>query len=288
MKRGIIATPNKLKRIDEKSVTFSSNLTIQDLNYQILYWDKLVFPTNNMIHLGIPNEDLLIRENILTRPRVIFPSWSTNIEDGSFDLFIRSQSVVANELIKNDKNFDWTLHQIGDEIIIGAENKTEFNSIKVQLLQALPVPNEKTPIEDILRFKEQRADEFAALHKTLDNLYLEILKSPDKSLQTKISVQELTEAIRNLNSVSSEKFALTSKYNLTTELNVNVKNMLTGIASGAAFGFYANLQILPLTSILGGLMSLINIKLNKTTSVEEAKNKLKLNYLSDAKKQNIV
>lgn len=288
MLRGIIASPGKINRINNKAVTFNSSFSLEDLYYYILYWDKLVIPTNNIIHMGLPNEDLLLKEEILLRPRIQFENWSTNIEDGSFDLFIRSQSLVANEFIKNDKQTDWTLHQLGDEILIGIDKKTEFNSIKVDLSNSLPVPKASTKIEDILEFKLKRKSEFLELHETLDSFYFEILKSPDKELQTKKSVSELNKAINNLNRVSTESFSILSKYNLTTELNISGKNILAGIASGASFGFFSNPQVIPITSIIGGVLGAINIKLNKTTSVEEAKNKLKLNYLSEAHKNRII
>lgn len=288
MKRGIITSPGKIERTDKKSVSFVSNFSLQDLFYYVLYWDKLVLPTNNIIHVGIPHEELLTSEKILERPRIQFNSWTSNIEDGSFDLFVKSQSIVANELIKSDKEFDWTFHQLGDEIVVGANEKTEFNSIKVELSKSLPVPSETVDIQEILEFKIKRKAELLALHDTLDSFYLEILKSPDRNLKTKKTLYDLHTAIENLNKVSNEKFSISSKYNLTAELNINGKNILAGIASGASFGIFSNPQLIPLTSVIGGLAGTINIKLNKTTSVEEAKNKLKLSFLSEAQKIKLI
>jgi hypothetical protein len=283
MKRGIIASPAKMQRQTFNDVTVSSNITIQDLYYYILYYDKVVLPTNGMIHYGIPHEDMLISENIVSRPRVNFHSWSTSSQ---VNLFLESQKIVANDLIKNEKDVDWILHQIGEELILGDRNVKEFNSLKVEINECLPVPTKETSVEDIIDFKRRRQSELDELHETLDLFYFEIINSSDKDFQSKKSLSKLKKALTNVNQVSNEKFSHSSKYNLVTELNFG--SLITGLTSGATLGFMTNPQIIPLTSIIGAALSFISIKANKTISVEEAKEKLKLSYLASAKKDKII
>lgn len=288
MKRGIITNPAKMDRNDSNSVSISGSISISDLNYYLLYWDKIVMPTNNIFHFAVNNEEELIKTKILERPRIAFSSWSTNSQDGSYDPFVIAQSIVANNLISTDKNFDWTIHQIGDGIAIGNEQKKEYNSIKVELLQCLPVPNEGVNFQEILNFKEKRSDELIQLHSNIDDLYLEILSSPDQDLKTRKIISELKNSIDNIDSVSKEKFKSISKYNLTTELNLNGKDLGVAIAGGAIFDSYTNGFSLPIGTVVSGLLSLIKIKANRTTSVEKAKDKLKLSYLASANKKQII
>jgi len=183
---------------------------------------------------------------------------------------------------------NWTFHQLGEQIAVGNEQRKEFNSIKVEILKCLPVPNEQINFEDILDFKEKRKAELSALHSTIDDIYLEILKSPDKGLKIKKSIIEFKKSIKNINSVSQEKFKSLTKYNFTTELNINGRDLSLAIAGGAIFDFYTNPYTIPIGTIVSGVLSLIKIKANRTTSVEKAENKLKLSYLADAAKKKIV
>jgi hypothetical protein len=288
MKRGIITNSGRMLRNDSQSVSLSGGLTDNDLNYYLLYWDKIVMPTNNLIHMAIRDEEELLKTNVLERPRIAFNSWSTNVKDGSFDPFVIAQSIVANNLLSTDKLTDWTIHQLGDQIVIGNDQKKEFEAIRVELIKCLPVPNGQLNFAEILEFKEKRKDELSELHSKIDSLYIDILNSPDKDLALRKSISEFNKSIKNINSVTKERFKSLTKYNLTTELNLNGKDLSIAIASGAVFDFYTNAFTIPIGTIASGFASLIKLKANRTTSIEKSKNKLKLSYLAEASKKGII
>lgn len=154
MKRGIISNIGKITKVNN-GVGIGFDFSQNDFNYQILYWDKIVIPDNNLFGCTLPNEEELIKCGILHKPMVQFSSFSTNNSDISYNPFIVAQSTVANELFKTEKDIDWTIHHMGEEVAIGYDLKQEFNSIKVELLNCLPVPNEKIHFEKILEFKEK-------------------------------------------------------------------------------------------------------------------------------------
>jgi hypothetical protein len=284
MKRGIITSSGKFKRDGEFGINVST-LSQSDVNHYILYWDKIIVPNNNFIKTKIPQEEELINYGKLEIRRYNVPL------SGSIDMFgieVRTQSQLANEILAEKSEFDWTFLQISNEIHIAEKLKKEFNSIKVDLLNCLPVPNDDIKIDEVLSFKEKRKDELYQLHSTIDSLYLDILNSPDKDLTARKSLFELNQSIRNLDSVSKEKFKFLTKYNLTTELNLNGKDLITALASGAVFDFYTSGITIPIGTVVAGVASLIKVKANRTTSVEKADNKLKLNYLSQASKKRII
>ncbi|MBZ4034349.1 DUF6236 family protein [Flavobacterium sp. 17A] len=287
MKRGIIANIGKTKRIDSNHVSLIGNYSQTDFNYYILYWDKIVVPTNNIIHQAIPNEEQLIKSGVLERPIVQFSSWSSQI-DSSYDIFLTAQAIVANKLIANKSDTDWNIHQIGEEVIIAKEFQKNYNSLKVELFNCLPVPLENVNPDVLLEFKAKRKDELEKLHSSIDALYLEILKSPDSNLQQKIAKSELKKAIEDLEKVSLEKFLKTGKYNFTTELNLNVKDILTSSTAGFIIDSYTHGINFPFISIISGLASMVSIKANKTISLEKNTDKLKLSYIANASKEGIV
>lgn len=288
MKRGIITNSGKTERIDSETVSISGNISQADLNYYILYWDKIVMPTNNIIHQAIPHEEHLIKSGILERPIVRFNSWTSKIENGSYDPFVISQGIVANQLLSQKGDIDWTIHQIGDEVVVAKDFQKDFQSLKVELLNCLPVPIETLNPDVLLEFKRKRKDELEKLHQSIDELYLEILNSPDIDLQQKITKSEFVKAIQNLEKTTKENFLKTSKYDFSTEININVKDIVTSASAGLLIDFYTHGVNLPITSILSGLASMVSIKANKTISLENSKGKLKLSYIANASKEGLI
>lgn len=285
MEKGIIAAP---ARVSGNGAQFRSEegLTPEELRYFLLYWDKVVIPTTNLVHLAVPQEDELLSTGVVTRPRVPF--------SGTFngELVARAQllaqTTVARDLIKNDRGVDWVLHQIGSEIIIPDEESIEKQLIRVDLVNSLPVPNGDVPIPDILDFKERRKDELLQLHQAIDDLYLEILSSPDQSLKTKQSVSQFRKSIETLNNVTREKWEITDKFDISAELNINGKDVAAGVAAGAVFDFFTNLYIVPIGTIVGAVATTIKVKASSTKTFEPSKEKRVLGYLASAHKENIL
>ncbi|MFT5916339.1 MAG: hypothetical protein ACI81T_002847, partial [Bacteroidia bacterium] len=92
----------------------------------------------------------------------------TGIEcDNPSDGIYQFKSIDKHELSENigefiDENFK-DESQIGNQIAIGNEQKKQFDSIKLELLNCLPVPKAGTNFQEILNFKEKRKDELLAL-----------------------------------------------------------------------------------------------------------------------------
>jgi hypothetical protein len=285
MKKGIIAAP---ARVSGNGARFRSEggLTPEELRYFLLYWDKVVIPTTNLVHLAVPQEDELLTTGVVTRPRVPF--------SGTFngELMARAQllaqTAVARDLIKNDRNVDWALHQIGSEIIVPDNESIEKQLIRVDLVNSLPVPNGDVPFTNILDFKERRKDELIQLHAAIDDLYLEILSSPDPSLKTKQAVSQFRKSIEALNNVTKEKWRTTGKFDISAELNINGKDVATGVAAGAVFDFFTSLYTVPIGTIVGAIATTIKIKASSTKTFEPSKEKQVLGYVASAHKENIL
>jgi hypothetical protein len=199
-----------------------------------------------------------------------------------------AQTAVARDLIKNDRNVDWALHQIGSEIIVPDNESIEKQLIRVDLVNSLPVPNGDVPFTNILDFKERRKDELIQLHAAIDDLYLEILSSPDPSLKTKQAVSQFRKSIEALNNVTKEKWRTTGKFDISAELNINGKDVATGVAAGAVFDFFTSLYTVPIGTIVGAIATTIKIKASSTKTFEPSKEKQVLGYVASAHKENIL
>ena len=261
------------------------SLSIDELRYYILYWDKVVIPGNNLVYIGLPEEEQLIESGALERPKVGF---SGRFEgDQVTNAILSCQSLVAQELVK-DKTTDWVVHQLGGECKFPNGFNQRRNIIRVDLASSLPVPTGDVNIYELLEFKEQRKDELYSLHAHLDDLYEQVLSSADQDLASKRAVSDLAKSISDLDSVTNERFSKTGKFDLSAELNLSGKDISVGAASGAIIDFFASGMTLPIATIAGALISTIKVQSKATNTFQPASHNSKLAFLASAKREVLV
>ena len=126
------------------------------------------------------------------------------------------------------------------------------------------------------------------LHKSIDELCFEVLNSPDKGLATKKVLSRFQSSIQNLDRTSHEKFKKTRMYDLSAELNINGKDIISGASAGALVDFFSNGFTIPIATALGVVVALIKISAKASFIFEPAKENTKLAYISNASKENII
>ena len=284
--RGIIATAAQINiQSNGFSVdTRNGGLSENDIKYFLLYWDKVIIPANNFVYAGIPFEKDLVESNIIERPIVSFQGSFSGSELGKAMLY--GESKIVEEKIK-DKKVDWTIHQFNNQLVLPDDKIIKKKIFKFELMNILPVPNDNVPIYDIIDFKERRKDEFLALHDTLDELYFEILKSPDLDLKQLKTIKNLQKNINNIEKVQKEKFKLFTKYDLTTEININAKDISGGIIAGGIIDWHIGTKI-PFATILGAIAPMFKISIKKSDTFSPLENKFNLAYLSKAHTEKII
>ncbi|OPY75825.1 MAG: hypothetical protein A4E63_00236 [Syntrophorhabdus sp. PtaU1.Bin050] len=284
MNRGVVAAPGIIKPLPEGFVVERS-ISKEELRYYMLYWDEVVIPGNNLVYIAVPEEEELIASQVIARPIVQFQGTYHGKQVG--DAVLACQAIVAKELVQR-KVGDWVLHQIGDSVIIPPESVLQKNTIRVDLINALPVPDGEVPIQDVLTFKQNRKDELMELHDSIDELYFEILGSPDQVLARKKAVQRFQSAILNVDRTLQERFRKTLKYDFSAELNLNVKDIVAGFMAGTVFDFFNNPHSIPIATIVGALAAMIKLSAKASKTFEPAKKNMKLSYVSNASKQHII
>lgn len=285
MQRGIIASPAIIS-IHGNGFTMERSISPEEVRYYALYWDKIVIPGSNLVYVAIPEEDVLVETGVIDRPRVGFSgTWSGADVGNSFAL---AQSVVAKKLIEEDTSTDWVIHQIGANLNLPSEFLEKRKTLRLDLINLLPVPSGDVPIVDVLEFKQRRADELNNLHSKLELAYIEALKSPDQDLASKLAIRDLNEAIQNLQTVASEKWLRTPKFDFSLELNLDGSRLIQSVAAGAVFDFFTNGFAVPIGSIIGGVVSVFNLKASHGASFIPAAKQEKLAYLSHAQTERII
>ena len=166
MKRGIVALPGIIHNSDD-GLHLERGLSPEEIRYYTLYWDRVVIPTNNLIHIGFEDEDLLIESAVIERPTVIIPK--IDLSNQGY-LFSDIQAITAKKLTEQESSTQWGLHQFGGTLSLPAKWMEPKKTLRFDLMHILPVPSGDVHIVDILEFKERRRDEFEAIHDHIDAL----------------------------------------------------------------------------------------------------------------------
>jgi hypothetical protein len=283
--RGVIASASVIT-ISGDTAHFGNPLSAEQVRYYTLYWDRIVIPANNFVYQIIPDEDILIDTGVIERPTIEPGTCYGGAQIGQASL--EAQAQVARRLIQNDRNTDWVLHQFGNDLIVPISEQEERNSLRFELISQLPVPNKDVPIVEIFEFKTRRRDELDNLHAHLDQLYLDILRSPDKELATYKAKLALEKSVQDLNTVASERWNVTTKYDFSAQINLDGSRILNGVATGMILDLFSGGVTLPMSTIACGAGSVLKISAGVSKSFSAASNSHKLAYLSLASKEQIL
>ncbi|EIJ0971155.1 hypothetical protein LH716_004246 [Vibrio vulnificus] len=285
MERGVVASP-ALIDITSNGFMMKRSISPEEIRYYALYWDKVVIPGSNLVYVAVPEEEVLVETGVIERPRVGFQgSWGGSDLGRSFAI---AQAKVAESLLASNREVDWVLHQMGSSLVLPSSFQSQQRNLRFDLINALPVPQGDVPIEELLEFKYRRKDQLKVLHKSLDDLYIQIISSPDPTFTSLRAVSDLKVAISELNQVSNERWKKTNKYDFSAQLNLDGGKLVQGVAAGAAFDFFSNPTDLPLGAIAGGIASMIKLQAKVSTAFEPAKNQSSLGYLSMAHKEKVI
>lgn len=117
--------------------------------------------------------EFLITAGVAARTRVQFQG---AISSGNGEFFLLAQQAVF-EKRDNENPGLWSIAQLSSAPYFA--NSRPVTAIEYQLWNALPVPQEDVPLNDILEFKARRRDELIALRIYLEELYLSVTSASD-------------------------------------------------------------------------------------------------------------
>jgi hypothetical protein len=286
LNRGIIAGSNAIYKIPQ-GFAIGEPPSLNKLRYYSLYWDKVVIPKFDFIpnELQIPQEEGFISAGILDRPKIETLPFGEPRRETWVGLMLNSQSRIAKNLMQ-EKDTDWVMEQEGFKLTFDEEHTVERNTLRIDLANCLPVPLGKVDAYDILEFKENRRDELLALHECLDELYQQVLLSPDQSLASKKAISNILKSIDNLDKVTQERFKIFTRENLSSLFNLYGAEIGKGIVMDAVTAQFTGMA-LPIVTVGNIINATIQVNVQKTPIFEPASKNLKLAYLSSAQKEGL-
>ncbi|WP_339416138.1 DUF6236 family protein [Pseudomonas sp. RL_105y_Pfl1_103] len=217
------------------SDSFGSNnpqLMGQELRATLLYWDRIALPLNNIIRVE-PSKDVRYLESAgilkLHEIRV-----SGDMKEG-----LRK---IPGEVLRHYESRQpgaWSLGSGENSILVMDGSAEKDEGTLIQLYNAIPIPAEDVPLNEVLEFKQRRRPELLAIRNHLDNLAVEINNSSDSPEKLKGALQNIDSTCSDLAKVCREWQTPFYMSNLKVSLNFNIaKAIKDGSAVWNAFESY--------------------------------------------------
>ncbi|MDC4428021.1 DUF6236 family protein [Acinetobacter baumannii] len=293
--RGIITYPGTVS-IKDGSFNLDSLLTENDMYYFAMYWDKILIPSG-MVRVDLACDRAFESNGVLEKISTIRypPDSSCLTEDGKSIDGIKHEIWVFGELAKqkiNARGEVWDINHVDSDPIYMDQHSRKTNTIRLRATEVLPYPviTEKYNIEDLLNFKQRRADELAALHDSMDNLVKRIYDEPLHALKEK-EIKRFENAVLELDKTLIERFKITNKSDWELNLNLDTSNLIEkASAIGIAAAADHALSPFPIfTAAATAAVSLISLsKKYGITFNQYARDDIKLEYISRAKAEQII
>jgi len=252
LKRGIVVSSPMT--IEGKMVHLTGGLDPQELRFSLLFWDELVWPQNNWIRLGSPDDpDTVYLEScgVLTQPIGFYKA-----RDGATVLI---HTILSKfEELENLEPGQWSVAQ--GERAFNLIHPSTAPGVMIELCRAIPIPKNDVPLAEILQFKERRRDELLEFRTHLESLSLEISQNENPSDILSKKLLEIDTACSNLLAVGREWQFPMQLSSMKASINIEPAK---AVMYGASAYLGATNFGLPLAAAAAGIAaagSIVNIK----------------------------
>ncbi|PTQ64452.1 hypothetical protein C8J45_103301 [Sphingomonas sp. PP-CE-3G-477] len=195
--RGLVLMPPM--RFDGDQVKMKSRIDRQELRLGLLLWDRIDSPTSNIILTNIGTDgQFLLAEGFVQRSHIEYSPGPDGIADALDAPLTAFRSLDARE------PGQWSLARGDRSLSFAKPEAMPERGLLLSLYQAIPVPDGDTPLDDVLDFKAKRRSELIALRTHLEDVYRDIISSPDRDLAMSSELTKLDESIANLAKASKE------------------------------------------------------------------------------------
>lgn len=221
VERGIVITPNYNILNGGHGLQINGPVEPTNLRQYLLFWDKIDYPTNNMIHYGAGDDlDFLIQEGVAKSTSVHFRELRG---DQNGLLFLAAQMATYEENNKNAEQ-EWSIAQPTDHLLIPQQYAKIQGCLEFELYNAIHVPTGDVPLPEVYEFKKRRNDELLALRDSMDLVVDSVLTAQDIPKRKIKVLNKLHRDLNDFNRVMKE-----TKFE-------RVKRSLTAVATDPWFG----------------------------------------------------
>ncbi|SBO09475.1 hypothetical protein VME0621_01574 [Vibrio mediterranei] len=221
MERGIVVTPNYDILNGGHGIQIHGPVEPINLRKYVLFWDKIDYPTNNMIHIGACNDiEFLIQEGVAKSSSVRFRELRG---DQNGLIFLATQMSAYEDNNKNPEQ-EWSIAQPTQQLLIPQSYAKTQGCLEFELYNAIQIPTGDVPLAEVYEFKKRRNDELLALRDSMDAIVDSVLSSQDIPKRKSKAINKLHRDLNDYNRVLKE-----TKFE-------RVKRSLTAVATDPWFG----------------------------------------------------
>jgi hypothetical protein len=185
----------------------------------LLYFDRMVWPSNDLVEQGsVLHEDYLQRKGVLRREliRLNPPPEAVQLLKAIRDsgALIGDRGLVFASLaqahvkifgdLERAEPGRWSFATLGRGLDLPQDNLARLRGVEINLYDALPVPADGVPYEDILEFKEKRRDALIQLREYTDSLYAKIASSADIPKVKNAEIEKLERSLADVQRLMNE------------------------------------------------------------------------------------
>ncbi|MGX5805236.1 DUF6236 family protein [Bradyrhizobium sp. Arg314] len=230
--RGLVVSPPI--RVDGGSVYLaSSGLDPQEMRSNLLFWDRLDFPAQNMIAFGLDADAQFLKSAGVLQRTVV------GISGGSMGDVLRAAHVGAFRLLDKNEPGQWSIATGERSLSFASNDIDEGRGVLVKLYNAIPVPNKDASLVDILEFREKRRSELLALRHHLESVYQRVIAAGDGPLAWNTEVEQLQKAVADHLKAGREAPFKLRLADISASLN------LISIGAGALSAYWMGLPLIP-------------------------------------------
>ncbi len=276
MKHGVVVCP--IVKVEGNNFELNCSLDAKELRRHLLYWDMMAYVYPN--EMGKPNfdslhdlkylydigilslDDIRVTTEDIGKPGVFNPVEIKSAKalfaadmpttDNLSGLTLLGTPISVWPELNHFAQFKaasqmqakgtatWTVSQSNGRLGLPFGNCSNAKLFEAKLYAGLPVPNEDTPLNEILEFKEARFSELLRFRHAIDNLYLKILSSADQERELRKASEEIDLAIIELNRCLNMHKIKTFFTSLNLYLNISDNKFFStfmGIYGAAKTGF---------------------------------------------------
>ncbi|QLK46697.1 hypothetical protein DR996_16615 [Vibrio owensii] len=250
-KKGIVVSP-PFEPIYTGGIRCGGDPDPLELRKYLLYWDEIDYPTNTLIRVSSYDIDYLESTGFLKRTHVRFEG---AISSGRGEFFIAAQEAALRKNQQEEPGC-WTMAQLSN--VPYYTQQALGTGVEFELYDMLPVPDQGTPLAEILEFKCKRNDELTAFRCYLDEINEEIISSKDIPRAKNSRLARLEMSLKDIDKTINE----TGIKRVTTNLKHVIHSDFSGIVGAGlgAAGIASLIQMSPLIAGVAGAGLVVGVK----------------------------
>ena len=275
MKHGIVVCPTVA--VNGGNFNLDCSLNSKEMRRHLLYWDEMAYAYANGV--GKPNFDSLhdlkylhdvgilsLQDVTVTTAEIGKPDAPNPIEmklaaalisfdtptpenpsggmllGTPFSLWPEINHFAQMKAVSQlqARGSTWTISQSSNKLDLPFGNTPNAKLFEANLYAGLPVPDEDTPLDEILEFKEKRRSSLLQFRHAIDDLYLKMLSSPDQKRELRKASEKIELAVIGLTRCLNESNIKTFFTSLGLYLNIQDSKlfpMLLSIYGANKVGF---------------------------------------------------